>query len=100
MNHDLRRGIECFQQAIAEDARFALAYSGLADSYVLLATHGVESALQALPVAKSAAIKAMELDDTLAEARTSRGMVYFYYEWNWEKAEQEFQRAIALNPYY
>jgi DNA-binding winged helix-turn-helix (wHTH) protein/tetratricopeptide (TPR) repeat protein len=97
---DLRRGIECFQQAIAEDARFALAYSGLADSYVLLATHGVESALQALPVAKSAAIKAMELDDTLAEARTSRGMVYFYYEWNWEKAEQEFQRAIALNPYY
>ncbi|MGH9356148.1 MAG: tetratricopeptide repeat protein, partial [Terriglobia bacterium] len=96
----LLRSIECFQRATADDPRYALAFSGLADSYVLLGTHAVEPPLQASPVAKAAAVKAVELDDSLAETHTSLGMVYFYYEWNWEKAEQEFQRAIALNPNY
>jgi TolB-like protein/Flp pilus assembly protein TadD len=96
----LRRSIECFQQAATEDSQYALVFAGLADSYVLLASHGVEPALQALPVARAAALKALELDDSLAEAHTSLGMVYFYYEWDFQKAEHEFQRAISLNPNY
>jgi DNA-binding winged helix-turn-helix (wHTH) protein/tetratricopeptide (TPR) repeat protein len=95
-----RKSIECFQKATAEDVQYALAYSGLADSYVLLGTHGVEPNFQAYPVAKAAALKALQLDDSLAEPHASLGIVYFYYEWNWSKAEQEFQRAIALNPGY
>lgn len=96
----LLRSIEYFKQATAEDPRYALAFSGLADSYVLLGTHAVEPPLQASPLAKAAALKALDLDDSLAETHTSLGMVYFYYEWNWDKAEQEFRRAISLNPNY
>jgi tetratricopeptide (TPR) repeat protein/TolB-like protein len=96
----LRRSIEYFQQATTEDAQYSLAYAGLADSYVLLDSFGVESALQAYPVAKAAALKALQLDNLLAEPHASLGMVYFYYEWKWSEAEQEFQRAIALNPNY
>lgn len=96
----LRKGIECFRRAIKEDPEYALAFSGLADSYVLLASHGVQSALDALPIAKEAAQTALKLDASLAEARTSLGMVHFYYEWDWEKARQEFQQAIFLNPNY
>lgn len=96
----LRRGIECFQGAIEEDRNYALAYSGLADSFVLLASHGARSPLESLPLAKAAALKALELDGSLAEAHTSLGMVHHYYEWNWENAEHEFQHAISLNPNY
>jgi DNA-binding winged helix-turn-helix (wHTH) protein/TolB-like protein/Flp pilus assembly protein TadD len=96
----LRRSIEYFQQATTEDAQYAPAYAGLADSYVLLDSYGVEPASQAYPVAKAAALKALQLDDSLAEAHASLGMVYFYYEWNWPEAAKEFMRAIALNPNY
>jgi DNA-binding winged helix-turn-helix (wHTH) protein/tetratricopeptide (TPR) repeat protein len=96
----LRRGIDCFQSAIQEDANYTLAYSGLADSYVLLASHGVQSPLESAPVAKKAALKALKLDSSLAEVHTSLGMVYDYYDWSWEEAEKEFERAIALNPNY
>ena len=96
----LRRGIECFQRAIEEDANYTLAYSGLADSYVLLASHGAQSPFESAPLAKRAALKALKLDSSLAEAHTSLGMVYHYYDWSWEDAEREFQRAIALNPNY
>jgi DNA-binding winged helix-turn-helix (wHTH) protein/Flp pilus assembly protein TadD len=96
----LRRSIDCFQQATTEDAQYALAYAGLADSYVLLDSFGVEPASHAYPAAKEAALKALQLDDSLAESHASLGMVYFYYEWKWSEAEQEFQRAIALNPNY
>ena len=96
----LRRSIEYFQQAIAEDADFALAYAGLADSYVLLDAFGVEPAFRAHPVAKAAALRALQLNDSLAEPHTSLAMACFYYEWNWSKAEEEFERAIALNPSY
>ena len=96
----LRRSIEYFQQATTEDEQFALAYAGLADSYVLLDSFGVEPALQAYPVAKAAALKALKLDNLLAEPHASLGMVYFYYEWKSLEAEQEFQRAIELNPKY
>ncbi len=96
----LRRSIESFQRAALEDQHFAAAYAGLADSYALLASYGVEPAQQAYPNAKAAALKALQLDDGLAEAHTSLGMICFYYEWNWHQAEQEFRRSIELNPNY
>jgi len=96
----LRRSIEYFQQAVTEDAQYAPAYAGLADSYVLLDSYGVEPASKAYPVAKATALKALQLDDSLAEAHASLAMVYFYYEWNWPEAAKEFKRAIALNPNY
>jgi DNA-binding winged helix-turn-helix (wHTH) protein/tetratricopeptide (TPR) repeat protein len=96
----LRRSIDSFEQAIAKDPQYALAFVGLADSYVLLPSFGIESALKAWPVAKAAAMKALQLDNTLAEAHASLGMVNFYYEWDWLNAEKEFQRAVALNPNY
>ena len=96
----LRRSIEYFQRATMEDQRYALAFAGLADSYTLLASYGVEPTKQAYPSAKAAALKALELEPSLAEAHTSLGMVAFYYEWNWPQAEREFQRSIELNPNY
>ncbi len=95
-----RRSIECFQQAVLKDPGYADAYAGLADSYTLLASYGVEPAQQAYPNAKASAEKALQLDDSLAEAHTSLGMVALYYEWDWNKADREFRRAIDLNPNY
>jgi len=96
----LRCSIQCLEEATAEDPQYALAYAALADSYALLGSYEVESAEQAYPRAKAAALKALELDDSLAEAHSSLGMTLLFYEWNWPEAEQEFQRAIALNPNY
>jgi DNA-binding winged helix-turn-helix (wHTH) protein/tetratricopeptide (TPR) repeat protein len=96
----LRRSIECFQRAVTEDSGYAAAYAGLADSFVLLDSYGVEPALRAYPLAKATALKALQLDDSLAEAHASLGMVYFYYEWNWSAADKEFKRAIALDQNY
>ncbi len=96
----LRRSIESFQQATLEDQYFAAAYAGLADSYALLASYGVEPAQQAYPTAKAAALKALQIDDGLSEAHTSLAMICFYYEWNWRQAEREFRRSIELNPNY
>jgi DNA-binding winged helix-turn-helix (wHTH) protein/tetratricopeptide (TPR) repeat protein/TolB-like protein len=94
------RSIELFQQAILKDPNYADAYAGLADSYTLLASYGVEPAQEAYPNAKASAMKALQLDDTLAEAHTSLGMVALYYEWDWQQADREFRRAIELNPTY
>ena len=96
----LQRSISYYDQAVAHDSKYALAYAGLADSYGLLGSYGVESASQADPRAKAAAVKALQLDDSLAEAHSSLGMISFFDEWNWPAAEREFQRAIALNPDY
>lgn len=95
-----RKSIECFQQAVLKDQGFADAYAGLADSYTLLASYGVEPATEAYPNAKAAALKALQLNDSLAEAHTSLGMVELYYEWNWTEADKQFKKAIALNPNY
>lgn len=96
----LRRSIEYFQQATMEDDHYAEAYAGLADSYALLGSYGVEPAEVAYPNAKAADLKALELDDSLAEAHTSLGMIDFYYAWNWRQSGQEFQRSLAINPDY
>jgi TolB-like protein/Tfp pilus assembly protein PilF len=94
----INKGIDYFQQAIEEDPSYALAYSGLADSYSLLANNGSVAAKDAYPRAKEAALKALQLDDTLAEAHVSLGYVRTQFEWDWSGAEKEFQRAIELNP--
>jgi DNA-binding winged helix-turn-helix (wHTH) protein/tetratricopeptide (TPR) repeat protein len=96
----LHRSIEYFQRAVLKDQGYAQAYAGLADSYTLLASYGVEPEQEAYPNAKDAALKALQLNPVLAEAHTSLGMVSFYYEWDWRNAETEFQRAIDLNPNY
>lgn len=93
----VRRSLESFEQAIANDQRYALAYSGLADAYVLLGTYG-EPPWELYPSAKAAMLKALELDETLADAHASRAMISFHYEWAWADAEKEFQRALVLNP--
>jgi len=95
----LNKGVEYFQQAISKDPTYALAYSGLADAYSLRAAFGFVAPKESLPKAKEAALKAVELDDTLAEAHTSLGIIK-ENDWDWSGAESEFQRAIALNPGY
>jgi TolB-like protein/Tfp pilus assembly protein PilF len=95
---DLKRGIEYFHQAIEIDPLYALAYSGLADSYLL--GNNYASPRDAMPKAKAAAIKAIEIDDMLAEARASLARIRMTFDWDWSNAEKEFQRAIELNPNY
>ena len=94
------KAIEYFQQAIAKDPTYALAYSGLADCYSFLPTFAFVPPKEAYPKAKEAALKALEIDDTLAEAHTSLALVKAYQDWDWSGGEREFQRAIALNPDY
>src|SRR5215472_11371541 len=97
---DLQTAIQYFNQAIAKDPAYALAYAGLADAYVLLAPYGAASPSDSLPRAEAAAKKALEFDDSLAEAHTSLGQVLVSYDFNFEGSTREFERAIALNPNY
>jgi TolB-like protein/DNA-binding winged helix-turn-helix (wHTH) protein/Flp pilus assembly protein TadD len=96
----LSKGVEYFQQAIAKDPGYALAYDGLADSYILLAVFGFSSPNEAFPRAKEAALKSLEIDGMLAEAHTSLARIKAEYDWDWSGGEREFQRAIELNPSY
>jgi TolB-like protein/DNA-binding winged helix-turn-helix (wHTH) protein/Tfp pilus assembly protein PilF len=96
------KAIEYFERAIAEDSGYAQAYSGLADTYALLGSNPTTAITRkdAMAKARAAALKAVALDDTLAEAHTSLAFVYWHYDWNWPAAEKEFQRALQLNPSY
>jgi eukaryotic-like serine/threonine-protein kinase len=99
----LKKGIEYFKQAIDLDPNYGLAYAGLADCYNLLGVADVAGTLaprEAFPKAKVAALKALEIDDALAEAHNSLAFVRFWFEWDWPGAEREFKRAIELNPNY
>jgi len=96
----LEQGINYFEQAIHSDPNFALAYAGLADSYNLLDDWGKTAPRDSFPKARAAAEKAIALDDSLAEAHVSLAMVRAAYDWDWTGAEQEFRRAIDLNPNY
>ncbi|MFY9618848.1 MAG: protein kinase [Pyrinomonadaceae bacterium] len=93
------KGIEYFEQAIAKDPNFALAYSGLAFCY-MNQTDWVFAPKDSVPRAKQAVENALRLDDSLAQAHTMRGMLMLQYDWNWSGAEQEFRRAIELDPHY
>jgi TolB-like protein/DNA-binding winged helix-turn-helix (wHTH) protein/Tfp pilus assembly protein PilF len=96
------KAIRYFEQAIAADPGYAQAYSGLADAYALLGSNPTTAITrrEAMSKARAAAVKAIALDDTLAEAHTSLAFVYWHYDWNWPAAEKEFQHALQLNPSY
>jgi eukaryotic-like serine/threonine-protein kinase len=96
----LKRAVEFFDQAIAKDPNYALAYSGLAESYVLFPSYSVAPPLECMPKAKAVALRAIELDDSLAETHTALGIYYSTFAWNYPAAEKEFRRAIELNPNY
>jgi serine/threonine-protein kinase len=96
----LEKGIECFQQAIEKDPLYALAYAGTADCYVVLGHYGWLHPKEAYPRARAAAEKALEIDDTLAETHASMGWIRTFYDWDWAAAENEFRRALDLNPKY
>jgi TolB-like protein/Tfp pilus assembly protein PilF len=97
---DLRKAIDYFNQAVAKDPNYALAYSGLADSYLLLPPYGAAAPKDSIPQAKAAVKKALELDDTLAEAHASSGRILSGFDFDSTKAIAEFERAIELNPNY
>ena len=98
--NDLKKSIDYFQQAIAQDPNYALAYAGVADAYVVLPGYGGGIPHDCYPKAIAAAKKALELDDTLAEAHTTLAMAIWSYEFDSAQAIREFQRAIQLNPNY
>ncbi|MGH7497710.1 MAG: protein kinase domain-containing protein [Gemmatimonadales bacterium] len=93
-------GIRFFEQAIAEDANYALAYTGLADSYALQVDYRGAPVREGMERAKVEARRALALDETLAEAHTSLGWVTFIYDWDWVAAGRELSRALELNPRY
>jgi serine/threonine-protein kinase len=97
---DLRKAIEYFNQALDKDPSYALAYAGLTDAYLVLSQYGAASPADSFPQAIAAAKKAIELDDTLAEAHTSLACSLAYYDFDFEQSLKEFQRAIELNPNY
>jgi TolB-like protein/DNA-binding winged helix-turn-helix (wHTH) protein/Tfp pilus assembly protein PilF len=94
----LNKSIASFQQAIAKDSGYALAYSGLADAYAMLGFRGGFPSKDALLRAKTAALKAIELDDTLAEPHASLAFIAETHEWDWTTAKREYKRALELNP--
>ena len=97
----LKKSIAYFNQAIEKDPRYALAYSGLGDSYMYMLRLGYLHGLhpkEAYLRAQAAATKALEIDDNLAEAHTSLALIKMEYEWDWAGSERSFQRAIQLNP--
>src|SRR5262249_52786832 len=97
---DLRTAIEYFNQALGKDPSYALAYVGLADSYLLLSAYSAASPADSFPQAKAAAKKALELDDTLAEAHASLAKILSVYDYDFDGSIREFRRAIELNPNY
>ncbi len=96
----MKSAIEYFEQALAKDPSFALAYSGLANSYSLIGTHKTILPREAFSIAKRAALQAIAHDEQSAEAHTSLALITWLHDWDWAGAEHEFRRAIELNPNY
>jgi serine/threonine protein kinase/tetratricopeptide (TPR) repeat protein len=96
----IAEGVKYFEQAIAEDAGYALAYTGLSDSYALQVDYRGAPVHEGMERARELARRALELDDTLAEAHTSLAWVTFIHDWDWPAAGARFRRAIELNPAY
>jgi TolB-like protein/Tfp pilus assembly protein PilF len=94
----LKKSIASFQQAITRDSGYAPAYSGLAEAYAMLGFRGGFPSKDALSRAKTAALKAIELDDSLAEPHASLAFIAETHEWDWASAEREYKRALQLNP--
>lgn len=96
----LKKGLGYFHQAISLDPGFAEAYVGVADSYATLGLYAVVPPKQAFSAAKDAGTRALQMDDTLAAAHATMGLIDFYYDWNVSAAGNEFRRALAENPHY
>lgn len=96
----LKRSIEYFERAIARDPKWAPSYAALADSWALLASYGALAPGDATRKANEAATKALRIDDALAQAHATLGFVRAFRDWDWRGAEQEYKRAIELNPGY
>jgi tetratricopeptide (TPR) repeat protein len=96
----LKQAIDFFNNALKIDENYAMAYTGLADSYATLAFLEFMAPHEADPKAREAAEKALSLDGQLAEAHTSLGLIKFQYDWDWKGAEQELKKAISINPSY
>ncbi len=97
---EFKKSLELFEKAIELDPNYALAYTGIADCYLLFAEYRLMPANEGFAKARSAARKALELDDSLAEAHATLGYTLAFYDWNFEAAEKEFKRAIELDPNY
>ncbi len=95
-----KKSIQYYQQAIEKDPTYALAYAGLAQTYSVLSGDGMALAKEVMPKSKAAAMKALEIDETLAEAHNALGIYKMYYEWDWPGAEREYKRALELKPNY
>jgi TolB-like protein len=98
--NDMKKSIEFYEKAIEKDPDFALAYAGIADSYINLYDFDVLPPMAAFPKAKKALNKALELNNSLGEAHCSLAYVFYAFEWDFKSAEKEFKRAIELNPNY
>ena len=96
----MKKGLAYFREAIALDPTFAQAYVGVADSYATLGLYAVLPPKEAFPAAKEAGKKALEMDDSLAEAHATLGLIAFYYDWNGLAAESEFRQAFDKNANY
>ncbi len=95
-----QQAIDYFQQAIAKDPRYALAYAGLADSYALTSSYNLDPGGNLPPKARAAALRALQINENLAEAHTALALIAENYDWDWQTAGKEFRRAIQLNPNY
>lgn len=97
-----RKSLELFEQAIKEDPGYALAYAGLADCYTDFASffHDVASPLEVMPKARAAAEKALQIDNTLAEAHATLAYINAVHDYDWRAAERGYQKAFSLNPWY
>ena len=96
----LQQAVEYFSRSSTRDPNYARAYAGLADAYALMSGYSGKPQTEFMPQARSAALKALELDDGLAEAHNSLALVLEKFDWDWEGAEQHFRRAIELDPNY
>lgn len=95
-----RQAAGFFQQAIDKDPNYAAAYAGLADTFALMSSYGDVPQAEFIPKARAAALKALQIDQTLAEAHTSLALIAQNYDWDWQTAEKEYRRAIELDPDY
>ncbi|MFQ5904642.1 MAG: tetratricopeptide repeat protein, partial [Candidatus Binatia bacterium] len=96
----LKKAVKFFGRSVEKEPNYAPAYAGLADTYIYFEDLGLQRPKEAYPRAKAAAMKALKLDSTLAEAHSSLGLVRFWFDWDWSGAETAFKRAIELNPSY
>ncbi|HET9529627.1 MAG TPA: tetratricopeptide repeat protein, partial [Blastocatellia bacterium] len=96
----LKTAVKYYREAIDKDPAYALAYAGLAECYALFSTYGVLPAKEAFPWAEKAALDALQLDERIAEAHATLGVIKYEFNWDWEGADREFKRALELNPNY